>query len=167
MHRTLDAAVGFSSPPGSARLDLVQRLLGETTVSGAWHYQGSRPCVRDGCLFGAAGDVLTATDLESGRELWRWVGRTGAEGERALTPPAVAGGRVYAAGREGLLRCWDGSSGELRWAVALGGPALAQPVVAGGRVSVGLEDGRLVSFSTGDARDDGWPMWGGGAGHNG
>jgi hypothetical protein len=36
-----------------------------------------------------------------------------------------------------------------------------------GRVFAGLEDGSVVSFETGDIDDDGWPMWGGGPGHNG
>ena len=30
-----------------------------------------------------------------------------------------------------------------------------------------LEDGLLIAFETGDPKDDGWPMWGGGPGHNG
>jgi Ca-activated chloride channel family protein len=162
-----DAKVGFGTAPAAARLDHAEALVGETTVSGAWRYQGSRPCVRDGCLYGVAGDVLTATGLATEKERWRHAGSTGPDGQRAFTPPAVANGRVYAAGFDGHVRCWDAVSGELRWAVALGAPALWQPVVAEGRVSVGLEDGRLVSFSTGDAQDDGWPMWGGGPGHNG
>jgi Ca-activated chloride channel family protein len=168
LHHAADAKVGFGTPPAAAFLHHAEALVGETTVSGAWRYQGSRPCVRDGCLYGVAGDVLTATRLDTELELWRWTGQTGAGGERALTPPAVVNGRVYAAGWDGHVRCWDAQKkGELRWSVALGAPALWQPVVSSGRVSVGLEDGRLVSFATGDPRDDGWPMWGGGPGHNG
>lgn len=29
------------------------------------------------------------------------------------------------------------------------------------------EDGTLIAFETGDPKDDGWPMWGGGPAHNG
>jgi hypothetical protein len=39
--------------------------------------------------------------------------------------------------------------------------------MARGRVFAGLEDGSLVSFKTNAPLDDGWPMWGGGPGHNG
>jgi hypothetical protein len=39
--------------------------------------------------------------------------------------------------------------------------------MSGGLVAAGLEDGSVVVFDTGDRGDDGWPMWGGGPGHNG
>ena len=42
-----------------------------------------------------------------------------------------------------------------------------QPVVAGGRVYVSGNTGTLYCLETGDARDDGWLMWGGNAAHNG
>src|SRR5216110_898856 len=60
-----------------------------------------------------------------------------------------------------------GMRGEVRWAVNVGAPCHWQPVVSDGRVYVGLEDGSLVGFATGDPLDTDWPMWGGGCGHNG
>src|SRR5262249_1446603 len=38
-----DAAVGFGSAPGSAKLHAAQQLVGEHLVSRAWRFQGSRP----------------------------------------------------------------------------------------------------------------------------
>ena len=34
-------------------------------------------------------------------------------------------------------------------------------------VYAGTSNGRLIAFRTDDPADDGWPMWGGGPGHNG
>jgi hypothetical protein len=42
-----------------------------------------------------------------------------------------------------------------------------EPVVSGGRVYAVARGGELVCLSTGDARADGWPMWGGSATRNG
>jgi len=53
------------------------------------------------------------------------------------------------------------------WDVPVRAPCHWQPVVSDGWVFAGLEDGSLVGFRTGDELDDGWPMWGGGPGHNG
>jgi len=162
-----DASVGFGQAPAAAKLGHAERLVGEATVHGAWRFQGSRPCVCDGRLFSVIGDVLTASDVKTGDELWRWEQRIGGSGHRALSPPAAVPGRVYAGGRDGRLYSWDADSGALRWSAQVGARASFQPAIVGGHVYAGLEGGRLVAFSTGDAADDGWSMWGGGPGHNG
>ena len=87
--------------------------------------------------------------------------------ERVLTPPAVANGRVYVGARDGKVRCFDAATGELRFGLFAGAPLAWQPVVAGGWVYCGAVGGNLVGLRTGDPQDDGWPMWGGGPGHNG
>jgi Ca-activated chloride channel family protein len=161
-----DAAVGFGTAPGAAKLGLAESLYGATTVSRAWSFQGSRPCVWNGRVYSVVGDELAAVSADGGQELWRWKAEA-VEGERAITPPAVANGRVYAATRAGRVLSWDAETGALRWAVDLGAPVGWQPTVCGGRVFIGCADGRLCAFSTGDPLDDGWPMWGGGPGHNG
>ena len=89
------------------------------------------------------------------------------EGERGITPPVVTNGRVYAGTRDGRILSWDAESGEARWKVDVGTPVVWQPVVSGGQVFVGCQRGKLVALSTEDPADDGWPMWGGGPGHNG
>jgi outer membrane protein assembly factor BamB len=42
-----------------------------------------------------------------------------------------------------------------------------QPAVAAGRVYIGTDSGTLICLETGDGGDDGWPMWGADAAHNG
>lgn len=66
-------------------------------------------------------EVVTAYDVETGRELWAhgWDGEfkewMGGDGPRAT--PTWAGGRVYALGALGELRCLDERSGALVWRV--------------------------------------------------
>ena len=146
---------------------IVSERLGEERVSRTWRYQGSRPVVIDGVLYETTGDRLEARDLETDQLLWTWDDARSEAGERRLTPPAVANGRVLLGTWDGRVVSLDATSGAVRWDVNVGAPCHWQPVMAGGRVAVGLEDGSVVSFDTGDARDDGWPMWGGGPGHNG
>jgi Ca-activated chloride channel family protein len=162
-----DAGVGFGHAPAAAKLEQAERLLGATSVWRTWSFQGSRPCVSNGRVYSITGEELAAVDLASGNEVWRWRAAEQADGERALTPPAVVNGRVYAGSRDGRVLSWDAETGALRWAVAVGAPVAWQPVVSGGWVYAGLTTGEIVGFATGDAGDDGWPMWGGGPGHNG
>ena len=48
-----------------------------------------------------------------------------------------------------------------------GEPVTFQPAVARGRVYVTSATGSLFGLETGDAKDDGWHMWGATAAHNG
>ncbi|MCX8072057.1 MAG: PQQ-binding-like beta-propeller repeat protein [Candidatus Binatia bacterium] len=162
-----DSGVGFSVPPASAKLHHVEKLVGEHLVSRVHRYQGSRPVVWNGVLFQANGDELEATEVASGRTLWKHSVPRQSRLERAITPPAVANGRVWAGTIDGRIICWDARSGQVHWEVAVGSRVHWQPSISEGRVYVGLEDGSLVSFATGSSADDGWPMWGGGPGHNG
>jgi outer membrane protein assembly factor BamB len=162
-----DAAVGFAQAPAAANMDAVQRLIGEAHVSRAFRFQGSRPVVTMGVMFETTGDCLEAKEVATGRLLWSWDNATPEEGERRLTPPAVANGRVLIGTWDGRVISFDAWSGRTRWQVDVGGPCHWQPVMSGGRVFAGLEDGSLVAFETDDPKDDGWPMWGGGPGHNG
>lgn len=166
-YQKYDAGVGFSSPPPSAKLRSAEALIGEHLVSRAQRFQGSRPVVVDGVLYQVTGDELEATDAEKGHTLWKWRCEHRSVAERALTPPAVANGRVWVGTWEGRIVSFEAATGEVRWSVDVGAPVHWQPAIAGGSVFAGLEDGSLVSFRTGDPSDDGWPMWGGGPGHNG
>jgi outer membrane protein assembly factor BamB len=162
-----DAAVGFSQAPAAAKMHAVQNLVGEAHVSRAFRYQGSRPVVANGVMFDTTGDRLEVTDLGQSRLLWSWDNARSEEGERRLTPPAVANGRVLVGTWDGRVISFDAATGRMRWEVPVGAPCHWQPVMSGGRVFAGLEDGSVVAFDTGDSKDDGWPMWGGGPGHNG
>ncbi|HTL56349.1 MAG TPA: PQQ-binding-like beta-propeller repeat protein [Candidatus Limnocylindrales bacterium] len=163
----IDSSVGFGNSPGSAKMHMAEKLIGEGHVSRAWRFQGSRPVVVNGILYDTAGDRLEASDARSGEVLWSWHDAAPTEGERRLTPPAVANGRVWAGTWDGRLMSWDALTGEVRWAVQVGGSCHWQPAVSDGWVYAGLENGSLVAFSTQDALDTDWPMWGGGPGHNG
>ena len=162
-----DAAVGFAHAPPSAKLDMASELIGERSVSRTWRFQGSRPVVVDGVLYDTTGDKLEARDLQANEEVWSWSSGNSVEGERQLTPPAVANGRVWAGSWNGSVLGWDAECGRVRWDVPVRAPCHWQPVVSDGWVFAGLEDGTLVGFCTEDKLDDGWPMWGGGPGHNG
>ncbi len=167
LHHELDSAVGFGIAPSSAKLHLSEQLLGEGLVSRAWRFQGSRPVVVNGILYDTTGDRLEASEARTGKLLWQWQDARPTEGERLLTPPAVANGRVWAGTWDGRLISWDALTGRVRWAAEMGAPCHWQPVVHEGWVYAGLENSSMVAFATGDPLDTGWPMWGGGCGHNG
>ena len=168
VYKNWDESSGFSSPPPSAKLDQVSNLIGEDSVARAWRHQGSRPLVHRGMLIDTSGDVLEAKELESMKMVWESkIGETRMAGERALTPPAAANGRVLLGTWGGEVIQLDSTTGKIRWRVNVGAPVHWQPVMSGGRVLAGLQNGTLVCFETGDPLDDGWAMWGGGPGHNG
>ena len=56
--------------------------------------QGSRPVVVNGILYDSTGDRLEANDARTGEMLWSWQDAAAVDGERRLTPPVVAHGRV-------------------------------------------------------------------------
>jgi outer membrane protein assembly factor BamB len=167
LYKKSDSSVGFSQAPQAAKLDVTEKLIGEELVSRTWRFQGSRPVVVNGILYDTTGDRLEASDARTGEVLWSWQDAQAVEGERRLTPPAVANGRVWAGTWDGRIISWDALLGDVRWAVKVGAPCHWQPVVSDGWVYAGLEDGSLIGFATGDPLDTDWPMWGGGCGHNG
>jgi outer membrane protein assembly factor BamB len=86
----------------------------------------SGPIVSGGklILFHRVGDreTVECLDAMSGKEIWKADYPTHyrddfgfEEGPRAT--PAIAGGRVYTFGAEGMLCCWDLASGEKVWSV--------------------------------------------------
>jgi outer membrane protein assembly factor BamB len=163
-----DASVGFGTAPGAGKLHQTASLIGEAHVSRAWRFQGSRPVVSAGLIYDTSGDCLEARDVDTGEVVWSWTPtETVIAGERGITPPAVTAGKVYAATWSGRLICWCARTGKVLWQAQLPAASHWQPVVAGGWVFTGLEDGTLVGLNTGESREAGWPMWGGGPGHNG
>jgi outer membrane protein assembly factor BamB len=121
----------------------------------------------NGLLFDSTGDRLEARNAETGSLEWSWGDAREFAGERRLSAPAAANGRVWAGTWDGRVISWDAASGEVRWQVPVSAPCPWQPAVSNGWVYAGLADGSLVGFHTGDLADDGWAMWGGGPGHNG
>lgn len=164
-----DAGVGFASVPGSAKLHMAAEHLGVQRVSSMWSYQGSRPVAFDDGIFGVMGDAIQRLDVETKKPLWRC--RVEFDGQeslgRLLHPPAVTAGRLYVTSSFGDLFVLDRRTGEELWSLNVGSPILSQPTVAAGRVLVGTSDGTLYGFEADDPDPAGWPMWGGGPGHNG
>lgn len=167
LHDALDTAVGFSAAPASAKLDQAEALVGQYRVYGSWRYQGSRPVASEGRIYSIVGDEMECLDLGSSSKLWTRASKAAGTGSRHYNPPALANGKLFLTTREGKIECLARDDGRDLWAFDVGAPMEWSPSVASGRVYAGTVDGQLVSMETGEPGDDGWPMWGGGPGHNG
>lgn len=162
-----DAGVGFADAPGTAKIAQAQANIGANTVSEVWAYQGSRPVVRGGRSFSAQNEVLQCLEAATGRALWQLRLPEDKRSARTLTPPSLAGDKLFFGTSRGEIGCAQASDGQLLWIYNAGSPILFQPAVMRGRVYFGTEDGCVFCLDTGDAGADGWAMWGGNAGHNG
>lgn len=164
-----DTAVGFAKPPPAIRSQVVARHLGQGTVRGLWEFQGSRPAVRGDRLFVTHGSVVRALDRASGELSWEAVlaGSTAELGGHLGSPPALGDGIVVLGTTTGDILVLDEATGARIEAFHLGDEIRFQPCLVDGRICVGTTTGKLVCIETGDGRANGWPMWGGGPGHNG
>ncbi len=166
-----DAGVGFGGAKGDAKIAQAMGNLGRGTVCGVWSYQGSKPFVYDGKLYSAMGDELTCVDAKTEKVLWKKrLHEKNDKGElldSTLTPPALVNGKVFVGTTRGEVFCLSAAGGDVLWKAEVGEPILFQPAVVGGRVYVGTNAGSLFCLETGDARDDGWRMWGANPAHNG
>jgi Ca-activated chloride channel homolog len=166
-----DAGVGFAFAKGDAKMEQAQMHLGHGHVSGLWAYQGSKPFVARGRLYSAVGDTLLCADPHTQEVFWK-KSVYGHEDEaevldNVLTPPAVVNGKLFVGTIRGEVCCLSAESGEVLWRDAVNEPVMFQPAVMGGRVYAATGAGSLFCIETGDRRDEGWPMWGGSAAHNG
>jgi Ca-activated chloride channel family protein len=153
--------------PEGARLDVVERNLGQATVCGVLSYQGSRPLVVGSLAIATMGDTVRAVNIESGETVWSFglPGDVVALGGHLGSPPVHASGWLYLATTDGQLLALDPATGSQVWSYAAGVPIRSQPAVVAGRVYVGSETGEILMV---DSHHDGagdWPMWGGGPGH--
>lgn len=171
-----DGAVGFAAAAGggkgSGKLEQAQMNLGQASVAGVWAYQGSKPFVYDGKLYSGMGDTLQCVDPKTEKVLWKQtIRKDRKEGgpvlDSVLTPPALVNGKVFLGTTFGEVQCRSAKTGELLWSANVGEPVVFQPAVVQGRVYVSTNAGHLFCLETGDAKDDGWLMWGGNAAHNG
>jgi outer membrane protein assembly factor BamB len=166
-----DAAVGFASHKGDAKMAQAMLNLGKGHISDVWSHQGSKPFVWRERLYSALGDAVHCVDPETRTPHWKRTLRERTAGEEVLdgllTPPAIANGKLFLGGLDGEVRCLSAWSGDQIWSVHVGEPILFQPAVAKGRVYVTTQLGSLVCLETGDEQDDGWLMWGAGPEHNG
>jgi outer membrane protein assembly factor BamB len=167
----VDAGVGFALFKGDAKMEQARKHLGQGHVSGLWAYQGSKPFVWRGRVYSAVGDTLHSADARTQEVFWRkrlYDRPDEAEAlDNLLTPPAVVNGKLFVGTIRGEVCCLSAETGEVLWRDALEEPVIFQPAVVGGRVYAATGAGSLFGIDTGDPRDDGWPMWGGSAAHNG
>ena len=152
-------------------MQAAMRNLGHGQVSGLWAYQGSKPFVYRKQLFSAQGASVHCVDPHSREVRWKRGLYQSDEGKETLdnsvTPPALANGKLFVGTIQGEICCLAAEAGEVLWRESVADPVVFQPSVAGGRVYAATALGNLFCLETGDARDDGWFMWGGTAAHNG
>jgi len=164
-----DSAVGFSTAPSTAKLGQAAGNIGQSTVQGAWEYQGSRPCVANGRLFLTQGDQVVAMDPDSGKEIWSkdLSGVLKEVGGHLGAPPSPAGDKLYVATVDGTVLVLAQQNGKVVDTIAVKSAMRFQPAVQDGRLVAGTVDGQLISVQLDDAAATGWAMWGGSPAHNG
>lgn len=170
-HRTdseRDAGVGFASSKGHSKMHQARRLLGRSTVAGVWSYQGSKPFIAGGRKFSSMGSVLKCVDLATGETGWeRRLVSDDTPVDSLVTPPSLAGDKVFVGTDTGEVHCLSQDTGKELWKIRVGSGIVFPPAVAAGWCITGTVSGQLVAFETGDPADDGWHMWGATAAHNG
>jgi outer membrane protein assembly factor BamB len=170
-YEVADAGVGFAFLKGDAKIEQARKHLGHGHVSGLWAYQGSKPFVWRSRLYSAVGDTLHCLDPRTHEVFWKKRLYDRADEaevlDNLLTPPVVVNGKLFIGTILGEICCLSVEAGEVLWRDTLDEPVIFQPAVVGGRVYVATGAGNLFGVETGDPRDDGWPMWGGSAAHNG
>lgn len=114
----------------------------------------SAPLVAGGSVFVVSDQAeLVRLDAANGEAVWKTplpyyrAGRIGRRrGVTAHFGPVLAGGRLWVASSDGLLRGFDPASGVQRAAVNLPGGAATNPALANGALYVVSREGRLLAF---------------------
>ncbi len=76
------------------------------------------------------------------RLLWQWAPKAA----NMPTAPVAAGGRVYVASGDGIVRALDAETGRERWKAYTGGSVRFPPAIANGLALVGSDDGWAYAF---------------------
>ncbi|NGP53897.1 outer membrane protein assembly factor BamB [Thioalkalivibrio sp. XN8] len=84
------------------------------------------------------------------REAWEFRAGSGAERLGLALRPAVEGGRVYVAGRDGRVHALDLESGDRLWTTETDVALAAGPAAGFGLVAVGGSDGMVIALDAGD-----------------
>jgi Ca-activated chloride channel family protein len=168
--KSQDASVGFAATPPDAKLAQARANIGKGTVCGVWSYQGSKPFAYGGKLYSSMGDSLKCLDPKTEKVLWEknlHEKKNDKLTDSLTTPPALVNGKAFVGTTSGEVFCLAADTGKMIWSINVGAPILFQPAVAKGRVYVSTNTGDLFCLETGDAKDDGWLMWGANAARNG
>ena len=72
--------------------------------------------------------------------------------ETTLTAPVAAGGSVFVAAEDGIVRCLDAATGKRRWQAYTGGAVRFPPTIADGRALVGSGDGWAYALEAATGR---------------
>jgi len=163
----VDRETGHGLPPRISASNVAALHIGRSNARAVWAYQGSRPLVIGGQFVISNGCLLRAFDWPKGTPKWALRIPSKLRATRPISPPAIAGRNLYVATADGKVVCIDAVSGKVRWEEQVGKGIFGEPIVAAGRIYLAARTGHLVCLETGDKSADGWPMWGGGAGHNG
>ena len=152
------------------------KRLGLKKFGDLFHYSGMRPCVLADKVILTDIDRVRAVDRKSGEHLWdrcfdikfdvhanqRYVG------ENLLTTVVPAGDSVYTCTADGRVICLRAKDGKTLFDEKLTDePFQFEPAISRGKVYAVTTKGTLICLETGNPQADGWPMWGGGPGHNG
>ena len=89
-----------------------------------------------------------ATILDQVGTIWVLPGRPGIE----PTAPVAAGGLVFVAGGDGIVRAVASATGQPRWKAYVGGVVRYPPTVADGRALVGSSDGWVYALEAATGR---------------
>jgi outer membrane protein assembly factor BamB len=112
------------------------------------------PAVVDGRVFAAAAEGgVSALDLQTGKEVWRFK----ADKDQALRlagGPGAGEGLVVVGSLAGDVIALDAASGSERWRATVTSEIIAAPLVTQGAVYVRSNDGRITAFdaATGERR---------------
>ena len=152
------------------------KRLGLKKFGSLFHYSGMRPCVLADKIILTDIDRIRAVDRKSGEHLWdrcfqiRFDSQSDPYyvGENLLTTVVPAGDSVYTCTADGRVICLRAKDGKTVFDEKLTNePFQFEPAISRGKVYAVTTKGTLFCLDTGNPRANGWPMWGGGPGHNG
>ncbi|WP_024867953.1 outer membrane protein assembly factor BamB [Pseudoxanthomonas suwonensis] len=112
------------------------------------------PALADGRVYAAAAEgTVTALDLHTGKEAWRFKADK-KDGLRLAGGPGVGEGLVVVGGLGGEVIALDAANGSERWRAKVTSEVIVAPLVVQGLVIVRSNDGRISTFdaSSGERR---------------
>jgi outer membrane protein assembly factor BamB len=97
--------------------------------------------------------TTSANVAEKSQLLWQFDPQAStAPGLPCLTPPVAAGGLVFVAGADGVVRAIDATTGAVRWKACTGGAIRMPPTIWEGHAFVGSGDGWVYAYEAATGR---------------